>query len=300
MATSGWGLTDRTRSRRDGQEAGVRIGDPLHSSRSESVRNSGNWSVRSASRPQRNRDRRLTELFWYLGEPRGPLRFPHDPSASLSIRSRKVTPERSWGVSTNRYSRPIGRLSQCAAKALVPLGDDHIPRRAIGHYRRRCLLPGRRRNANVLSRQRPVDDLFGHAHQLTLRAVSHFWVERTELLPGLAGMPSFNWRRPQRRRHLDGDRAIEIINFIDDYSRAVLASVPCPWLPHQMWCASSSKQRPFTGFRPRCSVTKAPSTPPPTGGVIPPWRSSWPPLGITFKHGKPYHPQTRARWSAIT
>jgi hypothetical protein len=44
-----------------------------------------------------------------------PPSFPHDPSHSLSIRSSKVTPERSWGVTTDRYSRPIGRRLQCPA-----------------------------------------------------------------------------------------------------------------------------------------------------------------------------------------
>jgi hypothetical protein len=46
------------------------------------------------------------------------FRSPQVPSRSLpslSIRSRKVTPEWSWWVTTDRFSRPIGSLSQCAA-----------------------------------------------------------------------------------------------------------------------------------------------------------------------------------------
>jgi hypothetical protein len=48
-----------------------------------------------------------------------PLRFPHDPSPSLSIRSRKVTFERSRRVATDRHLLPIGRLSQCRANRPV-------------------------------------------------------------------------------------------------------------------------------------------------------------------------------------
>ncbi len=43
------------------------------------------------------------------------LRIPHDPSPSLSIKTRKDTPERSRRVATDRCSRPICRLSQYAA-----------------------------------------------------------------------------------------------------------------------------------------------------------------------------------------
>jgi hypothetical protein len=50
-----------------------------------------------------------------------PPTFPHDPSPSLSIRSRKVTPERSRRVNTDQYSRPIGGLQQCAASGACSL-----------------------------------------------------------------------------------------------------------------------------------------------------------------------------------
>ena len=48
---------------------------------------------------------------------------PQVPSrslSSLSVKTRKDTPERSRRVATYRYSRPIGRLSQCAANRAVP------------------------------------------------------------------------------------------------------------------------------------------------------------------------------------
>jgi hypothetical protein len=45
------------------------------------------------------------------------------------------------------------------------------------------LVASRRRNANVLVRQQPVDDLSGHAHQVTLSAVSYFWVDGNALQP---------------------------------------------------------------------------------------------------------------------
>ena len=43
------------------------------------------------------------------------FRSPQAPSGSLSIRSRSGDAGTELGVSTNWYSRPIGRLSQCAA-----------------------------------------------------------------------------------------------------------------------------------------------------------------------------------------
>jgi len=71
----------------------------------------------------------------------------------LKAGSRKVTPERSWGVTTDRYSGPIGRLSQRRANRSVALlatitffgerQDITDPQLAV--------LAGRRRNANALS-----------------------------------------------------------------------------------------------------------------------------------------------------
>jgi hypothetical protein len=49
-----------------------------------------------------------------------PLRFPHNPSPFLSIKTRKDTPERSRSVATSRYPGSIGTRSQRAA--LVPPG----------------------------------------------------------------------------------------------------------------------------------------------------------------------------------
>jgi hypothetical protein len=43
------------------------------------------------------------------------FRSPQVPSRSLPFPLDKVTPERSRRVATDRYSRPIGRRSQCAA-----------------------------------------------------------------------------------------------------------------------------------------------------------------------------------------
>src|SRR6185369_7939412 len=55
----------------------------------------------------------------------------------------------------------------------------------------------------------------------------------------------------------------EIINFIDDYSRAVLASVTT---------ATAAFRGAATGLEIELAA-----------------------LGITFKHGKPYHPQTQGK-----
>ena len=74
-----------------------------------------------------------------------PLRFPHDPSLSLSIRSHKVTPERSRRLATNRYTSPISRFSQREAHPRHPFwrrSRSSARQPTSSALRRRCLLPG--------------------------------------------------------------------------------------------------------------------------------------------------------------
>jgi transposase InsO family protein len=90
--------------------------------------------------------------------------------------------------------------------------------------------------------------------------------------------------------HLDGERQVEIINFIDDYSRAVLASVAVPV------ATSSDVVRIFFDT---AAVYGLPRSVLSDNGAIytTAYRGSHTgmeielaTLGITFKHGKPYHP----------
>jgi hypothetical protein len=87
-----------------------------------------------------------------------------------------------WGLFTNQYSRPIGRLSQSGADGALSVlatitflgeqGDATDPER-------RALFPGRRRNANVLS----TISEYGHAHQVIREAVISSWTDGSALTP---------------------------------------------------------------------------------------------------------------------
>ena len=74
--------------------------------------------------------------------------------------------------------------------------------------------------------------------------------------------PNECWQSDMTHWQLDDDVHCEIINFIDDYSRAVLAPSPSPPPPPPTSCASSSTQPPPTAYPKACSATTAPSTPP--------------------------------------
>ena len=74
--------------------------------------------------------------------PSGPLRSPQDPSRSLSIRSRKVTPERSRRVATDRHLGPVGGAPTAQRMALVH-NQFLSERRDITTPKRRSFLPGR-------------------------------------------------------------------------------------------------------------------------------------------------------------
>ena len=95
--------------------------------------------------------------------------------------------------------------------------------------------------------------------------------------------------------HLDQDRPVEIVNFIDDYSRAVLASVAVPV------ATASDVVRIFFDT---AAVYGLPASVLSDNGAIytAAYRGSHTgmeielaTLGITFKHGKPYHPQTQGK-----
>ena len=83
---------------------------------------------------------------------------------SLAFLLDKLTPEESWGVSTNRYSRPIGRRSQCAAigtrstrVTITFLGEQQDiidPEAAI-------LVAGQTTSRQSSVLKQPVDDLSG-------------------------------------------------------------------------------------------------------------------------------------------
>ena len=97
-------------------------------------------------------------------------------------------------MATDRYPRPIGGLSHAQRMAPFPVDDDHVPRRATGHLstlKRQCWLPGRRRNAPILSASndsRPV----GSRPPFLLLAVSFLSRRLGPTFSGYEFVPS-NW-----------------------------------------------------------------------------------------------------------
>ena len=76
---------------------------------------------------------------------------------------------------TDRYSRLIGRLSHRGPNGAGSLfGDDHVPWRTTGHLRSpevAVLVPRQTTERPCPVRQQPIDDLSGHAHEVTHRGV---------------------------------------------------------------------------------------------------------------------------------
>ena len=110
-----------------------------------------------------------------------------------------------------------------------------------------------------------------------------------------SSLPNETWQSDMTHWHLDGDRPVEIINFIDDYSRAVLASVAVPV------ATSSDVVRIFFDTAALYGLPRSVLS---DNGAIytTAYRGSHTgmeielaTLGITFKHGKPYHPQTQGK-----
>jgi transposase InsO family protein len=110
-----------------------------------------------------------------------------------------------------------------------------------------------------------------------------------------SALPNETWQSDMTHWQLDNEEPVEIINFIDDYSRAVLASVAVPV------ATSSDVVRIFFDT---AAVYGLPRSVLSDNGAIytTAYRGSHTgmeielaTLGITFKHGKPYHPQTQGK-----
>ena len=108
-------------------------------------------------------------------------------------------------------------------------------------------------------------------------------------------LPNETWQSDMTHWHLKDDQPVEIINFVDDYSRAALSSVAVPvatapevvrvfYETAALWGLPASGAQ-----RQRCHLHDGlPGQPQRHGDRARP-------LGITFKHGKPYHPQTQGK-----
>jgi transposase InsO family protein len=110
-----------------------------------------------------------------------------------------------------------------------------------------------------------------------------------------ADLPNECWQTDMTHWHLEGDRHVEIVNFIDDYSRAVLASVAvevatAPEVVRIFFDAAAAYGLPASVLSDNGAIYTATYRGAATGLEIDLAR-----LGITFKHGKPYHPQTQGK-----
>jgi transposase InsO family protein len=110
-----------------------------------------------------------------------------------------------------------------------------------------------------------------------------------------SALPNETWQSDMTHWHLENEQPVEIINFIDDYSRAVLASVAVP-------VATAAEV--VRIFYETAAIYGLPASVLSDNGAIytAAYRGSHTgmeielaTLGITFKHGKPYHPQTQGK-----
>ena len=108
-------------------------------------------------------------------------------------------------------------------------------------------------------------------------------------------LPNETWQSDMTHWHLDDEAPVEIINFIDDYSRAVLASVAVPVATAPDVVRIFFETTAIYGFPASVlsdngAIFTAAYRGSHTGMEI-----ELATLGITFKHGKPYHPQTQGK-----
>jgi transposase InsO family protein len=108
-------------------------------------------------------------------------------------------------------------------------------------------------------------------------------------------LPNETWQSDMTHWHLKDDQPVEIINFVDDYSRAALSSVAVP---------VATAPEVVRVFYETAALWGLPASVLSDNGAIytTAYRGSHSgmeielaALGITFKHGKPYHPQTQGK-----
>ena len=108
-------------------------------------------------------------------------------------------------------------------------------------------------------------------------------------------LPNETWQSDMTHWQLEDDQAVEIINFVDDYSRAALSSVAMP---------VATAPEVVRVFYETAALYGLPASVLSDNGAIytTAYRGSHSgmeielaTLGITFKHGKPYHPQTQGK-----
>ena len=107
--------------------------------------------------------------------------------------------------------------------------------------------------------------------------------------------PNECWQTDMTHWHLEDDSHVEIVNFIDDHSRAVMASVAvevatAPEVVRIFFETAATYGLPASVLSDNGAIYTAAYRGAATGLEI-----ELASLGITFKHGKPYHPQTQGK-----
>lgn len=110
-----------------------------------------------------------------------------------------------------------------------------------------------------------------------------------------AALPNECWQTDMTHWHLKDERHVEIVNFIDDHSRAVMASVAvevatAPEVVRIFFETAATYGLPASVLSDNGAIYTAAYRGAATGLEI-----ELASLGITFKHGKPYHPQTQGK-----
>jgi len=108
-------------------------------------------------------------------------------------------------------------------------------------------------------------------------------------------LPNETWQSDMTHWHLKDNQRVEIVNFIDDYSRAILGStvVPvttAPTVVDLFFRACESYGFPLSVLSDNGAIYTAAYRGSHSGLEI-----ELAKLGIVFKHGRPYHPQTQGK-----
>ena len=110
-----------------------------------------------------------------------------------------------------------------------------------------------------------------------------------------AALPNECWQTDMTHWHLTNGRHVEIVNFVDDHSRAVMASVAvevatAPEVVRIFFETAATYGLPASVLSDNGAIYTAAYRGAATGLEI-----ELASLGIAFKHGKPYHPQTQGK-----
>ncbi len=108
-------------------------------------------------------------------------------------------------------------------------------------------------------------------------------------------LPNETWQSDMTHWHLEDEQPVEIINFIDDYSRAVLASVAVPVATAAEVVRIFFETAAIYGFPASVLSDNGAIYTCAYRGSHTGMEIELAQLGITFKHGKPYHPQTQGK-----